>query len=388
MKAAITGGAGRQSLSAIYDFVETPDVEKILLIDINEETLQARKELVKSDKTETKIIDLRDTASLAEALADYDVVINGSSHVFNMDVMNACIESKTNYTDFGGLFHWAVKQMARHEDFNKAGITGIVGSGSAPGIVNVMAKYATDRMDTVEDILILDAIINRSAKGYGFVPPYSLNTIIEEFTMNNYEFKDGKHIELPPFSGKMTVDFPEPYGRLNLYNMIHSEVATMPIAYKDKGIKNVVFKLALPALFEERLRFLIENGLGSKEKINVKGVEVAPRDFLLEVFEIKPGSETRTPDDMKFLRVIVKGTKDGKACTYEMETDLHHHPWGLSNGHFSVGFPGAVTAKMLGRGQVKEKGFFTSEQVIDTDIYFRELELRDVHVYAKVTDKI
>lgn len=89
MKAAITGGAGRQSLSAIYDFVETPDVEKILLIDINEETLQARKELVKSDKTETKIIDLRDTASLAEALADYDVVINGSSHVFNMDVMNA-----------------------------------------------------------------------------------------------------------------------------------------------------------------------------------------------------------------------------------------------------------------------------------------------------------
>ena len=45
MKAAITGGAGRQSLSAIYDFVETEDVEKVLLIDINEEALKARKEL-------------------------------------------------------------------------------------------------------------------------------------------------------------------------------------------------------------------------------------------------------------------------------------------------------------------------------------------------------
>lgn len=388
MKAAITGGAGRQSLSAIYDFVETSDVEKILLIDINEEALKVRKELVNSPKVETKVIDLQDTPALAAALADYDVVINGSSHVFNMDVMNACIESKTNYTDFGGLFHWAVEQMRRDEDFRKAGITGIVGSGSAPGIVNVLTKYATDRLDTIEDILILDAIINRSASGYGFVPPYALNTIIEEFTMNNFEFKDGKQIELPPFSGKLTVDFPEPYGRLNLYNMIHSEVATMPIAYKDKGIKNVAFKLALPTLFEERLRFLIENGLGSQEKINVKGVEIAPRDFLLEVFETKPGTKTGTPDDMKLLRVIVTGTKGGKKCTYEVETDLHHHPWGLSNGHFSVGFPGAITAKMLARGQVKEKGFFTGEQVLDTDIYFRELEKRDVHVFAKVTEEL
>lgn len=388
MKAAITGGAGRQSLSAIYDFVETSDVEKILLIDINEEALKVRKELVDSPKVETKVIDLQDTPALAAALADYDVVINGSSHVFNMDVMNACIESKTNYTDFGGLFHWAVEQMRRDEDFRKAGITGIVGSGSAPGIVNVLTKYATDRLDTIEDILILDAIINRSASGYGFVPPYALNTIIEEFTMNNFEFKDGKQIELSPFSGKLTVDFPEPYGRLNLYNMIHSEVATMPIAYKDKGIKNVAFKLALPTLFEERLRFLIENGLGSQEKINVKGVEIAPRDFLLEVFETKPGTKAGTPDDMKLLRVIVTGTKDGKKCTYEVETDLHHHPWGLSNGHFSVGFPGAITAKMLARGQVKEKGFFTGEQVLDTDIYFRELEKRDVHVFAKVTEEL
>lgn len=388
MKAAITGGAGRQSLSAIYDFIETADVEKILLIDINEDALQKRKELVNSPKVETAVIDLKDHEALAKALEDYDVVINGSSHVFNMDVMEACLISKTNYTDFGGLFHWAVEQMKRDEDFRKAGITGIVGSGSAPGIVNVLTKYATDRLDTVEDILILDAIINRSATGYGFVPPYALNTIIEEFTMNNFEYKDGKHVELPPFSGKMTVDFPEPYGTLNLYNMIHSEVATMPIAYKDKGIKNVAFKLALPTLFEERLRFLIENGLGSEEKIDVKGVKVAPRDFLLEVFETKPGTNTGTPDDMKLLRVIVKGTKDGRACTYEVETDLHHHPWGLSNGHFSVGFPGAITAKMLARGDVKEKGFFTGEQVLDTNIYFRELEKRDVHVYAKVTEEV
>lgn len=388
MKIAITGGAGRQSLAAIYDFVDTVDVEKIGLFDINEEALAHRKNLVNSEKIETAVIDLKDTPALSKALEEYDVVINGSSHVFNMDVMNACLESKTHYTDLGGLFHWATEQLTRHEDFKKAGITGIVGSGSAPGIVNVFAKYAVDRLDTVDTVLILDAIINRSASGYAFVPPYALNTIIEEFTMSNYEFVDGKHEELPPFSGKLTVDFPEPYGTLNLYNMIHSEVATMPISFKDKGIKNVAFKLALPSLFEERLRFLIENGLGSEEPIMVKGVPVVPRDFLMEVFETKTGAKFSTPDDMKLLRVIVEGTKDGKAVTYEIETDLHHHPWGLSNGHFTVGYPAAITAKMLGRNQVKEAGFFSGEQIIDTEIYFRELERYDVHVFAKVSEKL
>lgn len=388
MKAAITGGAGRQCLATIYDFLESEDIDKVLLIDINEEALRIRKELVDSQKVEISVIDLNDTKALAEALMEYDVVLNGSSHIFNLAVMDACILSKTNYTDFGGLFHWALKQLKRDEEFRAAGITGIVGSGSAPGIVNVLTKYATDRLDTVEEILILDAIINRSAKGYAFVPPYALNTIIEEFTANNFEFVGGEMKELPPFSGKLTVDFPEPYGRLNLYNMIHSEVATMPLVYKDRGIKNVSFKLALPSAFEERLRFLIENGLGSQEEISVKGVKIKPRDFLIEVFETKPGTKFSTPDDMKLLRVIVSGTKNNKKCTYEVETDLHHHPWGLSNGHFTVGFPGAVTAKMLGRGQIKEKGFFTGEQVIDTEIFFRELAKRDIHVYAKVTEEL
>ena len=390
MKVAVAGGAGRQSLSAIYDLVENDDVSDVLLIDINDEALNIRKNLVGSDKITTKVTEITNIDKMAELMAPYDVIINGSSHVFNMDVMNACIESKTHYTDLGGLFHWALEQLKRNEDFKKAGITGIVGSGSAPGIVNVLAKHGADRLDTVDSILILDAIVN-PASGYKFVPPYALNTIIDEFTENNFEFIDGKMQELPPFSGKMTMEFPEPYGKVNLYNMIHSEVATMPISFKDKGIKNVAFKLALPAAFEERLRFLIENGMASEEKINIKGCEISPKDFLLEKFETKPGTKTNkneVPQDCKLLKVIVSGTKNGKQIRYEIETDLHHHPWGLSNGIFSVGFPAAVTARMLGNGHIKEKGFFAGESVIDTEIYFKELARRDVHVWAKVIEEL
>lgn len=389
MRIAITGGAGRQSLATIYDLLENHDVETVLLLDLNEEALKVRSDLVGSTKISTKALDLKDLKELSRALEPMDVVVNASSHIFNMDVMEACLTSKTNYTDLGGLFHWAREQLKRHEDFQRAGITGIVGSGSAPGIVNVLAKYATDRLDTIDTVLILDAIINKSASAYGFVSPYALNTIIEEFTANNYEYINGAFVELPPFSGKMTVDFPEPYGRLNLYNMLHSEVATMPLAFADKGIKNVAFKLALPLLFEDRLRFLIENGLAKEEKVRVGDVEIAPRDFLLEIFETKPGARAKTtPDDMKLLRVIVTGTKGGKKMTFEVECDLHHHPWGLSNGHFSVGFPAAITARMLGNGSIKEKGFYSGESVINPEIYFKELARRGIQVVSKITEEL
>lgn len=390
MKVAVAGGAGRQSLGAIYDLVENNDVEEVLLLDVNDEALDNRKKLVDSAKISTQVAEITNIDKMAELLSDRDVVINGSSHIFNMDVMDACIESKTHYTDLGGLFHWALKQLKRNDDFKKAGITGIVGSGSAPGIVNVFAKYGADRLDTVKTILILDAIVNTSASGYKMIPPYALDTIIEEFTANNFEFVDGKTVEKEPFSGQMTVEFPEPYGKLNLYNMIHSEVATMPLSFKDKGIKNVAFKLALPEAFEERLRFLVENGMGSKEKIQVGDVMVAPRDMTIKMFETKPTAAKpgQPPQDHKLLRVIVSGTKDGKNVTYEIETDLHHHPWGLSNGHFSVGFPAAITARMLGNGQVKEKGFFSGEQVVNPEIYFKELGRRDIKVYSRVVEEL
>ena len=391
MKAAITGGAGRQCLATILDFIENVDVEQILLIDVNPDALKIRKDLVKSEKVKTQVVDITDTSKLASVLSEYDVCLNASSHSFNMSVMDACLESKTNYTDLGGLFHWARKQLTRHEDFKKAGITGIVGSGSAPGIVNVMAKYGADRLDTIDTILILDGIVNLGVKGYKFVPPYALNTIIDEFTENNFEFIDGDWVELPPFSGKMTVDFPEPFGTANLYNMIHSEVATMPLSFKDKGIKNVSFKLALPTLFEERLRFLVENRMGSREPIEVKGVKVAPRDFIVELLETKPGANKGVVkhDDHKILRVIVKGIKDGKAVTYEVESILHHYPkWSMGNGPFSVGFPAAITSRMLGNGQVKEKGFFSGESVLDPAIYFGQLKRRGVTVTARTVEEL
>lgn len=394
MKVAVIGAAGRQAFAAIKDFVENDSVEKLLFIDFVPQALEARVKQINSAKVESQVVDVLDTESLARALDDCDACLNATSHIFNVPVMDACILSRTNYTDLGGLFHWIRKQLTKHDEFRKAGITGIGGSGSAPGIVNVMAKYAVDRLDTVDSVKILDAIINRNAGGK-FTPPYALNTILDEFTVNNFEYKDGEWIELPAFSGGETADFPEPLGRLTLYNMIHSEVATMPLCFASKGIRNVSFKLALPEVFERRLRFLIDLGFGGKDALAVKGASIIPRDLLIAMVEkpvangAKPVSAPPRHDDHKDLRVIVSGTKDGRKTTYVIESIIHpYEEWNMAMGPFSVGFPAAVTTRLLGGGKIAEKGFFSGEAVIDPQVYFAELGKRGIKFVAQTTEEI
>jgi lysine 6-dehydrogenase len=390
MKICVVGGAGRQALGAIYDFIEDDSVEKLLLIDAFPEALEERVKLVRSEKVESQVIDVLDTKQLSATLENYDACINCSTHKLNLPVMDACIASRTNYTDLGGLYHWAKKQLTKHEAFEKAGITGIVGSGVAPGMVNVMAKYAADRLDTVETVRIYAGIVNRLIKGNKIVPQYALDTILDEFTVNNFEFRDSKMLELPAFSGEEVIEFAEPVGRQTVYNVIHSEIATMPLAFAHKGIKNVSFRLALPKLFEEKLRFLLDIGFGATEPIRVKGNPVVPRDVIISMLE-KPvvyldRSVSQTHDDHKDIRVIVTGEKEGRRLTYQVETILHPYPkWNMACGPFTVGYPAAVTTRLLGSGRIKQKGFFSGESVIEPQMYFDELSRRDIKFFVRVS---
>ncbi len=167
----------------------------------------------------------------------------------------------------------------------------------------------------------------------------------------------------------------------------------MPVSFREKGIQDVTFKLALPKAFEDKLRFIVELGLGSVEEIEVRGNKVVPRQVLAEIVRrknIQISSENQKYDDHKALRVEVEGEKDGKKSKYVIDSILSpYEKWPhLSQGVFSVGFPAAVTTRILGENLIEEKGFFASEQVIPTDIYFAELAKRGIKVEANFIQEI
>jgi lysine 6-dehydrogenase len=385
MKICVVGGAGKMAEACIRDLIEADEVEALILADSNEAGLSARREALGSPKTAIVAVDVTDIDALARVLEACDVCVNCSLAYFNEGVMQACLKAGTHYTDMGGLFHWAKKQLALNDRFVEAGLTAVCGSGSAPGIVNVMARYAYLRLDTVEWVRITDGIVNFATPAAPLVSPYSLDTILNEFLMSAWPFLDGDWKEVAPFRGAEDVDFPEPVGTQTCYFTIHSEPYTIPMAFRDKGIRECSFKLALPKVFEQKLRFLCDLGAADTEAMEIKGARIVPRDLTLALVARSLGAAKSTtpalPDDHKVLRVDVRGTKGGQVQDWRMESILHPYPaWNMPCGTFTVGYPAAVTARLLGRGAIETRGAFGGEAAIPPEAYFAELNKRGIHI--------
>ena len=380
MKITVLGAAGKMAPGVIRDLAEAPEVKEIVLADL-ESTRQIIEQRARdwgNYKASTVFADIADPRSLKRAIRGSQVLANCTIYYFNLQVMEACLTEGVHYVDMGGLFHVSRKQMVLSDQWKDRQLTAVLGMGSAPGIVNVMSRYAVDRLDTVESIHIRDGIVNRAKQDTPLAAPYALGTLLDEFIMNPYIFENGELKEVRPFSGKEEINFPDPVGTQTVYCTLHSEEATIPVSFRSKGLKHMTFKLALPKAFDEKLRFLVALGLGSKEPVAVGNIAVIPRDFLLAVTDRLPKPDSK-PDDYKVLRVDVTGQKDGQTQDIRVEMICHPYtPWSMGTGPHSVGVPVGVTCRMLGSKMITERGALPAEACVPPEQFFKLLAERNL----------
>jgi saccharopine dehydrogenase-like NADP-dependent oxidoreductase len=386
MKIAVVGAGGRQASGVIRDLAEAPEVSKIALLDLPaaKTVLEQRTQEWCRGKGEIALVDVKDPQALRGALAGAAAAANCTTHHLNLTVMEACLAEGVHYTDMGGLFYWVREQMKQHEAWKAKGLTAVLGMGSAPGIVNVLGRYAVDMLDSVDSFLIRDGIVNLAKADTPLVVPYALGTILDEFEMDPWVFEDGDWKQLKPFAQPEVIEFPEPVGAQTVFCTLHSEVATVPVTFRHKGLKHMSFKLALPKVFEEKMKFLVGLGFGNKEPIEVAGQKVSPREVLTALAAKLP-KPTGKPDDHKVLRVDVTGRKDGEYRFIQTEMACHpYEPWGMAGGPFTVGFPVAVVLRLLGTGVITERGALPAEACVPPEPFFAALAQRGLEATVTV----
>jgi lysine 6-dehydrogenase len=158
MKIVVLGGGGKMGCIAVQDLVLNAAVDQVVIADFNIASAKEVASYLNSSKVSIQQVDLHDHAALVAALSDADTCVNATVYYTNLQVMVACLEARTHYTDMGGLFHTTLKQLELHDRFAEAGISAVLGMGSAPGIPNIHSRYAADRLDTIEYIHIYDGI--------------------------------------------------------------------------------------------------------------------------------------------------------------------------------------------------------------------------------------
>ena len=337
---------------------------------------------------ETVRVDVSNPASLERALKGAYATIASLPYRLNLAAMRGALKAGAHYVDLGGLFHVTRKQLALHGAFARRGAMAILGVGSAPGILNVLAARSARDMETVREVHCLVGAVDHTRfrdpplLGFGYSP----DTLLDEFAMPSAVFRGGRFRMVPPLDPheRVEVEFPKPVGRLFVDSTLHSEVATLPLSFGDRGIREVTFRQGFEAEFMERLRFLVRLGLVDTGALGPlgNGTPIVPRKVLLALLRRQPApAPIGKPLRYEVLRTVVRGLRRGRGVT--VTADCHAGPdagWGLGPD-IDTGAPPSIAVQLMAQGEIPIRpGVWPVEQVVPPGPFVRELERRGMRV--------
>lgn len=355
-------GAGRQGTIAVRDLLNeevSPDVDEVFVGDYRRDAIDQLLAEISDSRLRVDMVDVSKIDETAKILGNCDAAINLTWYDLNLDVMRACLKAGVHYTDAGGLFHMTRRQLKLHDDFKKAGLTAIIGCGGSPGQMNMLARIASDKLDEVDEI----------------------------------------HIRLGSGPAVYT---------------LHSEPATLA-KYIGKGCKTVTFKQTLGSEMKDTLVKLRDLGLTSKDELEIKDLKIVPYDVVIDIIESNPDQEIfpysgRTIMDEfmipaveyineEFVEVeplsgeemitfpeifgnqlgspnaIVKGHVKGDSAI-SLAGMLRHEDRSKARRYSGTGPMVSVVAQMMAKGEIKERGVYPPEAVVNPARYREEMKRR------------
>ena len=389
MRIGVVGGAGAMGSVTATDLATSPGVSEVVIVDADVPRAQALAGGLEGRGAALSVAGV--DVPLVGSLDGCSAVVNAAGHVHNIAVMEACLAVGAHYTDLGGLFHVAVRQYDWNDRFASAGLTATLSMGSAPGLTNLLAARGVDigGMDTVESIEIADAVVPgrqyHPSESYG--PPYAAVTLIEEYTAPAPQFIDGEIRFFPAGSGARDYDFPG--GNVECVYTIHSEPATLPRSYADRGIQRVEWRLGLAPADHVRLLSFVASGLASQDPVAVDGMSVRPADVLAAVLARQARNDAATPDPgaVEWFRVITSGSRYGRPVTVTCDVEVTDPESGeFSGGAWVTGVPPSIAAQIMASGRALRTGVHGPELTMPLNLFFTELSRRGMIPLDRIDD--
>lgn len=370
-------------------------VDKVIVADRDFAKAKDLVTQLKDDRLAAEFIDVAKRNETVRLLKTVDVCINNIPTLagLQMEIFEAALEAGKAYLDLGGLGIVTQQQKKLHEKFLAKGIAALLGMGSAPGISNILAKNCTEQLDTVEKVSIYWAGKYKGPERTVFVPPYNIQSLLNEYTEQNVQYIDGKAKKMPALSGEQFIDLPEPFGRLKFVHTTHSETATIPYSegFKTKGIREVTWRLSMPEWCDSVMKALVNCGFGDSEPLKVDGAKIVPWKFLQmlldrNVAKIKDqitADSSEGTEDHGIYFVIASGARGGH--TTQVTTICYQPPDKFYEGYIdaATSMGASIGGQILGRGEMPP-GVWAPEECIEVGKFFDELKKRHFEISMKI----
>lgn len=358
MRFIVLGGAGDMGNEAVRTLARYPGAEEVMVADLDAESARRLANELGGPARACRL-DVLDHGALVDAIRGYDVALGfvGPFVYFEGRLVKAAVEAKTNYVSIADDFEAARDALALDEAAREAGVTVITGLGNCPGLTNLLAKKGALSLDSARRVNISWFGGADDAGGYA-----NYRHAVHIFCGRVPSFLGGQETLVRSGSGKEVVEFPAPCGRLPVYHTGHAEPVTLPRNMPQ--LQEVTLKGGIwPGWLARTGILLVRAGLVRGERSQKFWA-----DFFYRVLPRLPKGKCT----LSGFRIDVWGEKGGEEA----------HVWhaGIDRMKRITSIPAALGAIMIAKGEVKERGVFAPEAVIDPDVMLSRLQQYDIRI--------
>ncbi len=309
------------------------------------------------------MVDANNTAELIKLIerTNCKVVLNVALPYQDLTIMDACVATNTHYIDTANYEHpdeakfEYKEQWAKDEDFKKANITALLGSGFDPGVTGVFCAYAQEKLfDTIEYIDIMDC--NDGDHGYPFATNFNPEINLREVSANGRYWEDGKWITTKPLEIREDWDYPE-IGVRPSYLLYHEELESL--SKNIKGLKRIRFFMTFSDSYIQHMNCLQNVGMLGIKEVEHNGQKIIPIEFLATLLPDPSSLGSRTKGRTN-IGCVIEGLKDGVRKKYYIY-QICDHQEAFSETcaqcvSYTTGVPAMIGSKLVYNGTWDLKG--------------------------------
>ncbi len=408
MKILVFGGSGKIGSAVAWDLAKDREVEVIGIVGRRKETLVKTKNWIGSDKIIPHILDINDKKETIDLMKQYHVgVLTLPDRKTSYKTIHYAIEAGLHIVDTIEEFHRTPDayetegleipegmKLAEygewlHKTAVENNVTFVDGMGFAPGLSNITLGDGISKMDEAEratarvgGIPAKEAAMKHPLR---YMITWAFDHVLREYMIKLNVIKNGEIVEVNAATDLERFRF----NQLGKDEELECAVTPgMPsFLFTRRQLKEFAEKTVRWPGHWQGVQTLKECGLLDIEPVTFKGTKIIPREFLLS--QITPRLLPQAGEtDVCVMYNTLEGKKGGKKMKIEYymwdEADRKNN---ISSMMRVTGYPMAITARLIAKGEIKEKGIVAPEDGIKGDLYKKflaELKKRNINILEVV----
>lgn len=297
--------------------------------------------------------DLSEPRELKQVVADADLVVGAVPGSMGYETVRQALALGKPVVDISFFPEdpFGLDALAREQ-----GVGAFVDCGVAPGCSNLLAGWATVRMDEVERFVChVGGLPVVRSWPWEYKAPFSPADVLEEYTRPARFVEQGVQVTKPALTDPESVEI-EGLGTLEAFN--------------TDGLRTLLRTLGIPFMVEKTLRYpgyldkvrlLRDSGFLASDPVRIGDVEVSPlaltSRLLFPLWQLAPEDE-----DLTVMRVMAEGRRQGTRVRLEWKLfDRYDRTSGTASMARTTGYTCTAVVRLWASGHLPQTGVIPLE---------------------------